>query len=105
MAYDRSQLEASVLGTAQDPFPMSASYGGNHIVPGKCYGCAFAATEHCLTLLSALAFNPRAKSVLISHGLIQELVHNNLRRGTTQVISQLLFKIMKMKTMNMKHIS
>uniref|UniRef100_A0A0K8SV35 E3 ubiquitin-protein ligase UBR4 n=4 Tax=Lygus hesperus TaxID=30085 RepID=A0A0K8SV35_LYGHE len=79
VSYDRSQLE--VMGTAQDPFPSTTS---NHLVPGKCYGCAFAATEHCLILLSALAFNPRARTVLVSHGLIQELVLNNLRRGTTQ---------------------
>ncbi|XP_031787717.1 E3 ubiquitin-protein ligase UBR4-like [Nasonia vitripennis] len=52
---------------------------------GRCYGCASSATEHCLTLLRALATNSAAREVLCKQGLIQELVEHNLRRGTIQV--------------------
>lgn len=50
-------------------------------VNNRCYGCSTAATEHCLTLLRALAYNPTTRQVLCSKGLIQELVWNNLRKG------------------------
>lgn len=50
-------------------------------VNNRCYGCSTAATEHCLTLLRALALNPTTRKVLCSEGLIQELVWNNLRKG------------------------
>ncbi|XP_060527250.1 E3 ubiquitin-protein ligase UBR4 [Cylas formicarius] len=50
-------------------------------VANKCYGCATAATEHCLTLLRALALNKTTRQTLCSYGLIQELVWNNLRKG------------------------
>lgn len=53
--------------------------------PGRCYGCASAATEHCLTLLRALATNTIARDVLCRQGLIQELVEHNLRKGTVQM--------------------
>ncbi|XP_071445233.1 E3 ubiquitin-protein ligase UBR4 isoform X2 [Hetaerina americana] len=52
---------------------------------GRCYGCAISATEHCLTLLRALASEPKAREVLCSKGLVTELVENNLRRGSVQV--------------------
>ncbi|XP_011314104.1 protein purity of essence isoform X2 [Fopius arisanus] len=54
-------------------------------ITGRCYGCATAATEHCLTLLRALATNSAAREVLCKQGLIQELIEHNLRRGTVQV--------------------
>ncbi|KAF7280363.1 hypothetical protein GWI33_006135 [Rhynchophorus ferrugineus] len=50
-------------------------------VTNKCYGCATAATEHCLTLLRALALNKTTRQTLCSYGLVQELVWNNLRKG------------------------
>ncbi|KAB0801611.1 hypothetical protein PPYR_03797 [Photinus pyralis] len=50
----------------------------------KCYGCSTSATEHCLTLLRALAINSGTRQVLCSKGLIQELVRNNLRKGNLQ---------------------
>lgn len=50
-------------------------------VTNKCYGCATAATEHCLTLLRALALNKTTRQILCSYGLIPELVWNNLRKG------------------------
>lgn len=59
----------------------------------KCYGCSTSATEHCLTLLRALASNPTTRQILCSKGLIQELVFNNLRKGSIQIqdeVKQLL---------------
>lgn len=59
----------------------------------RCYGCSTAATEHCLTLLRALASNPTTREILCSKGLIQELVWNNLRKGSIQIqdeVKQLL---------------
>ncbi|KAG8222860.1 hypothetical protein J437_LFUL003505 [Ladona fulva] len=106
VAYDRNQRElhtgkggtgggsrtpsatSSGLGVAEDsassvpavvPVPLPAKPGG------RCYGCAIAATEHCLTLLRALALEPRAREVLCAKGLVAELVENNLRRGSVQV--------------------
>lgn len=60
--------------------PLTSISGSN-----KCYGCSSAATEHCLTLLRALSTQPAARQLLCQKGLIQELLWNNLRRGTVQV--------------------
>lgn len=65
--------------------PHSQSACVNPQTVGRCYGCATAATEHCLTLLRALATNQVAKEVLCKQGLIQELVEHNLRKGTVQM--------------------
>lgn len=54
-------------------------------VTNRCYGCATSATEHCLTLLRALATNPQTRTILCNRGLIQELVWNNLRKGSVQI--------------------
>ncbi|EDO43429.1 predicted protein [Nematostella vectensis] len=55
------------------------------VVPGTCYGCAAAATEHCVTLLRALAMIPATRERLVEEGLIQELVDFNLHQGTAQM--------------------
>jgi len=55
------------------------------VTSGHCYGCAAAATEHCLTLLRALACSATSRQVLCAQGLVAELADNNLRRGTSQV--------------------
>ena len=52
---------------------------------GKCYGCASASVEHCLTLLRALATKPLTRSLLCREGLIQQLFEYNLRRGSVAV--------------------
>ena len=59
------------------------------VAGGRCYGCAAAATEHCITLLRALATNPALRAALCQHGLINNLMEYNLRRGTVQVLSTL----------------
>ncbi|XP_034944940.1 E3 ubiquitin-protein ligase UBR4 isoform X2 [Chelonus insularis] len=80
VAYDRNHRGVQV------PLPnlTTENVSKEEVVPrtGRCYGCASAATEHCLTLLRALATNNAAKEVLCRQGLIQELVEHNLRRGT-----------------------
>lgn len=65
-------------------FSLSSSQTTNTspCINNRCYGCSTAATEHCLTLLRALALNPMTRQVLCSKGLIQELVWNNLRKGS-----------------------
>jgi E3 ubiquitin-protein ligase UBR4 len=82
VAYDRNQRDQNVGGSASaismlplsEPPPI-----------GRCYGCASAATEHCLTLLRALAASAASRQTLCAQGLIAELLDNNLRRGTVQV--------------------
>lgn len=90
VAYDRNQRDQSVAsrppsGQASTSGEGSAREESAPAPPvGRCYGCASAATEHCLTLLRALATNAAAREVLCKQGLIQELVENNLRKGTVQ---------------------
>lgn len=85
VAYDRNQrgvVQTSLNASTSEKIPKEET-----IVPppGRCYGCASAATEHCLTLLRALATNTTAREVLCKQGLIQELIEHNLRRGTIQI--------------------
>lgn len=51
----------------------------------SCYGCITAALEHCFVMLRALATNMTLRKMLLQQGLIQELVENNIRRGSVQV--------------------
>lgn len=82
VAYDRNQRDQSVGGLASSISMLSLS---EPPPIGRCYGCASAATEHCLTLLRALAASPASRQTLCAQGLIAELLDNNLRRGTVQV--------------------
>ncbi|CAG2110651.1 unnamed protein product, partial [Medioppia subpectinata] len=52
---------------------------------GRCFGCASATVEHCITLLKALAIAPKYRSLLCSYGLLRELVDYNLRIGSNNV--------------------
>ncbi|CAH2243765.1 jg12683 [Pararge aegeria aegeria] len=51
---------------------------------GPCYGCSLACAEQCLTLLRALASQREHRARLCRFGLVHELVHHNLHRGTPQ---------------------
>lgn len=55
------------------------------VAVNRCYGCALASTEQCLTLLRAMASNMTCRTGLYRQGLVEELAQNNLRRGTTQI--------------------
>ncbi|XP_065191781.1 E3 ubiquitin-protein ligase UBR4-like isoform X2 [Sycon ciliatum] len=66
------------------------SAGGTH---GNCYGCASAAVDHCITMLRAAAQSTEVRPMLISEGLIGELMESNLHLGTQQTrhhVKQLL---------------
>lgn len=56
-----------------------------HQKGGQCYGCASAATEHCITLLKALTFQTTTRRPLVQQKLIRELVEVNLRSGSPQM--------------------
>lgn len=65
---------------------------------GRCYGCASATVEQCITLLKALASNSTYKSIFCSSGLIAELMDYNLRTGTSnhrEDVRQLLCTLTK----------
>ncbi|XP_064650064.1 E3 ubiquitin-protein ligase UBR4-like isoform X3 [Lineus longissimus] len=65
---------------------------------GRCYGCAAATVEHCITLLRALATNANIRQLLCAQGLIKELVEYNMHRGTASVradVRQLLCLLTK----------
>lgn len=87
VAYDRNQRGQSTAPSSIGASTSDRADKEETVVPppGRCYGCASSATEHCLTLLRALATNSAARDVLCKQGLIQELVENNLRKGTVQV--------------------
>ena len=89
VAYDRKHRD--IVCPKSTPLPKQGE--PSHCVNTRCYGCSTAATEHCLTLLRALASNPTTREILCSKGLIQELVWNNLRKGSIQIqeeVKQLL---------------
>lgn len=97
VAYDRNQREQIPSVPERSSSLTSsvnlndASSGTNDSLPaghntGRCFGCASAATEHCLTLLRALACSNASRQVLCAQGLVAQLADNNLRRGTVQVL-------------------
>ncbi|XP_031761327.1 E3 ubiquitin-protein ligase UBR4 isoform X1 [Xenopus tropicalis] len=89
LEYDLQQREAATKSsrtTVQPTFTASqyrslSVLGCGHTSSTKCYGCASAVTEHCITLLRALATNSTIRHILVSQGLIRELFDYNLRRG------------------------
>ncbi|XP_055857167.1 protein purity of essence [Episyrphus balteatus] len=76
VAYDRSQM---------DQPNSSSNPGSEELAVNRCYGCALASTEQCLTLLRAMASDPECRLGLYQQGLVEELAQNNLRRGTPQI--------------------
>ncbi|XP_037957840.1 protein purity of essence isoform X2 [Teleopsis dalmanni] len=76
VAYDRSQQDQPNGSSGYDE---RDTYNIN-----RCYGCALASTEHCLTLLRAMASNTDCCAGLHAQGLVEELAQHNLRRGTPQ---------------------
>ncbi|XP_055380592.1 protein purity of essence [Condylostylus longicornis] len=77
VAYDRSQVDLQVGPSDQ--------MQSEPAVINRCYGCALASTEQCLTLLRAMASNLPCRKGLCEQGLVEELAQNNLRRGTPQI--------------------
>lgn len=87
VAYDRSQMD--LPSSSLDGGGVSADLMVSH---NRCYGCALASTEQCLTLLRAMASNVDCRIGLCKQGLIEELAHNNLRRGTYQIQDEVSLK-------------
>lgn len=90
VAYDRKhrdvdlQKSTPLLKESEEP-EESEFIPTDPCIRTKCYGCCSATIEHCLTLLRALATNPKTRKNLCSKQLIEELVCNNLRRGSAQI--------------------
>ncbi|RWS26760.1 E3 ubiquitin-protein ligase UBR4-like protein, partial [Leptotrombidium deliense] len=86
--YDNRQRERNAN-------PLSASQGATRrdskviaslsSASGNCYGCASATTEHCITLLKALATVPKYLRLLCESGLLKDLLSYNLRHGKSNV--------------------
>ncbi|KAL3276929.1 hypothetical protein HHI36_012295 [Cryptolaemus montrouzieri] len=92
IAYDRKHRDADLQKSTpllkETDEPETAEYDLVSLDPyvrTKCYGCCSATIEHCLTLLRALATITSTRQVLCSKDLIEELVCNNLRRGSAQI--------------------
>ncbi|XP_033375251.1 E3 ubiquitin-protein ligase UBR4 [Parus major] len=89
LEYDLQQREAATKSSQSSALPTftASQYralsvlGCGHTSSTKCYGCASAVTEHCITLLRALATNAAIRHILVAQGLIRELFDYNLRRG------------------------
>ncbi|XP_047525824.1 E3 ubiquitin-protein ligase UBR4 [Pieris napi] len=86
VAYDKAQSDRQ-NGEASPAYSVLAqNYDGDLAKEsgGSCYGCSLCTAEHCLTLLRALASQPDKRAALCGAGLVHELVHHNLHRGTPQ---------------------
>ncbi|XP_050663780.1 E3 ubiquitin-protein ligase UBR4 isoform X18 [Leptidea sinapis] len=86
IAYDKAQCEQQ-KGEALPAYAIiMKNYDGdrNKESGSSCYGCSLATAEHCLTLLRALASQRPQRAALCGAGLLLELVHHNLHRGTPQ---------------------
>ena len=68
LEYDSRQRDACASGRsaarAGDAAAVSGLSGPKG-TSGRCYGCASAATEHCVTLLKALALLPDTRQKLV----------------------------------------
>uniref|UniRef100_A0A2R5LN58 Putative e3 ubiquitin-protein ligase ubr4 n=1 Tax=Ornithodoros turicata TaxID=34597 RepID=A0A2R5LN58_9ACAR len=85
-ARKQHQSQSGALGTKSEPGTSALGMASaSKQSSGKCYGCASAAVEHCITLLRALATNAPYRRLLCGEGLIGELVEHNLRQGWAQV--------------------
>ncbi|XP_013144239.1 PREDICTED: E3 ubiquitin-protein ligase UBR4 [Papilio polytes] len=86
VTYDRSQSEQLKGETLPVYAGLVQTYDGDMTKEsgGGCYGCSLASAEQCLTLLRALASQPEHRERLCRFGVVHELVHHNLHRGTPQ---------------------
>ncbi|KAG1664196.1 E3 ubiquitin-protein ligase UBR4 [Nymphon striatum] len=80
--YDRQQKEHTKVYSAT-PVTAPAYQFETSVAVSRCYGCASAATEYCITLLRALATSAKYRQMLCTEGqLLRQLVEHNLRRGS-----------------------
>jgi E3 ubiquitin-protein ligase UBR4 len=85
VSFDASRKSSAKASPATSPTEEPGAGDKKCVVATKCYGCASASVEHCLTLLRALAANPSSRVELFQQGLIEELMEFNLRRGSNSV--------------------
>jgi len=100
--YDNRQLKtflnagSSILSSAN--MRKSRVYSSLTSGSGRCYGCATASVEHCVTMLKALSTIPKLRTQICESGIIGELVNFNLRNGssaTSQEVRQLLCSLIR----------
>ena len=60
-----SKITSSESTQARAPAKQLSTVSDAQSVPGRCYGCSSAATEHCVTLLKALAMKTSTRDKLI----------------------------------------
>lgn len=84
--YDNRQLRrclnagSSVLSSANRR--KSKVYSSLSSGSGRCYGCATATVEHCVTMLKALSTISKFRTQICESGIINELVNFNLKNGS-----------------------
>lgn len=62
---DRVKITSSETTSARPTVKQISTVSDAQSVPGRCYGCSSAATEHCVTLLKALAMKTCTRDKLI----------------------------------------
>ena len=87
VAYDNARKAHHSSHLPSTPSPASQLEETGRPSVTKCYGCASASVEHCLTLLRALASKPASREELYQQGLIKQLLEYNLRRGNQVPLS------------------
>ena len=88
VSFDRNQKEGGkkiIVSPRLPSTPDTSGVTNSAANACRCYGCATAATQHCITLLKALATQPLLRTALSSQGLLEDLLQHNLRRGNAQV--------------------
>lgn len=87
--YDDGQLKKCL--TAACPTSSSTNRRSSRVYSslssgsGRCYGCATATVEHCVTMLKALSTVPKLRAQICESGIINELVSFNLKNGSNTV--------------------
>ena len=61
----RDKITSSESQRPRAPGKQLSTVSDAQSVPGRCYGCSSAATEHCVTLLKALAMKGLTRDKLI----------------------------------------
>ncbi|KAL3872340.1 hypothetical protein ACJMK2_040271 [Sinanodonta woodiana] len=99
--YDKQQREVVAASSSPITSPREHPFKAVEVIPckkdrpesesvrpRKCFGCASATVQQCITLLRALTTNTNLRQIICSQGMIQELIDYNLRHGTLQVRSE-----------------
>ena len=80
-----SKITSNESTQARAPAKQLSTVSDAQSVPGRCYGCSSAATEHCVTLLKALAMKTSTRDKLIKE------VREVLVSGFACLIHQLIY--------------